>query len=120
VRQASEDPSLLRFELVRKAVAAMPVVVYPIYLDSRNVFFGRRARRQMEQLAEASGGKLFATRSIQDLEPVYGQVAEELRSVYTLAYYPKNQDFDGRWRRVQVRVNRAGVNVRTRAGYYAR
>ncbi len=120
VRQASGDPSLLRFDLVRKAAAAMPVVIYPIYLDSRNIFYGARARKQMEQLATASGGRLFATRSIQDLEPVYGQVAEELRSVYTLAYYPKNQNFDGRWRRVQVQVKRAGVRVRTRAGYYAR
>jgi len=74
----------------------------------------------MEELAAASGGRLFSARSIGDLEPVYAQVAEELRSVYTLAYYPKNQNFDGRWRRVEVRVKGLGTRVRTRAGYYAR
>ncbi|MFB3778780.1 MAG: VWA domain-containing protein [Bryobacteraceae bacterium] len=120
VRQASEDPSLLRFDLVRKAVAAMPLVIYPIYLDSRNIFFGARARKQMEQVATESGGRLFAARSIEDLEPVYAQVARELRSVYTLAYYPRNQKFDGRWRRIQVRARRQDVRVRSRDGYYAR
>jgi Ca-activated chloride channel family protein len=71
-------------------------------------------------LAAASGGRLFSARSVEDLDPVYAQVAMELRSVYTLAYYPKNQNFDGRWRRVQVRVKSPGVRVRTRAGYFAR
>jgi Ca-activated chloride channel family protein len=54
------------------------------------------------------------------LAPVYAQVADELRAVYSLAYYPKNQNFDGKWRRIQVRVKRTGVVLRTRNGYYAR
>jgi Ca-activated chloride channel family protein len=47
-------------------------------------------------------------------------VAEELRAVYTVAYYPKNQNFDGKWRSVEVRVKRPGAKVRARPGYYAR
>jgi VWFA-related protein len=108
------------FDRLRRAAALTPALIYPIYLDSRNIFYGERALRQTKELAEASGGRLFAARAIEDLEPVYAQVAEELRSVYTLAYYPKNQKFDGRWRRIQVRVKRAGAQLRTRAGYYAR
>ena len=53
------------------------------------------------------------------LDP-FREVTEELRSVYTLAYYPKNQEFDGAWRPVEVRVNKPGVTVRTRQGYAAR
>jgi Ca-activated chloride channel family protein len=108
------------FARLRRAAVVMAASIYPIYLDSRNIFYGERAFRQMRELAEASGGRLFRVQSIDDLNPVYAQVAEELRGVYTLAYYPKNQEFDGRWRRIQVRVKRAGVQLRTRAGYYAR
>ena len=54
------------------------------------------------------------------LEPVYPLVAEELRSVYTVSYYPGNQAFDGMWRRIEVRVKRPGFKVRTREGYFAR
>jgi VWFA-related protein len=116
----TQKAACVPFDRLRRAAAVMPALIYPIHLDSRNIFYGARALRQMRQLAEASGGRLFPAQSIQDLDPVYEQVAGELRSVHTLAYYPANQKFDGRWRRIQVRVKRAGAQVRTRAGYYAR
>ncbi len=115
-----EGKAILPFDRLRRAAAVMPALIYPILLDSRNVFYGERAGRHMRQLADASGGRLFSTQSPKDLKPVYAEVAAELRSVHTLAYYPKNQNFDGRWRRIQVRVNRPGLSLRTRAGYYAR
>jgi Ca-activated chloride channel family protein len=74
----------------------------------------------MERLAEASGGRLFPAASIRDLEPVFPQLAEELRSVYSVAYYPENQQFDGNWRKVLIEVGRPGVVIRARLGYYAR
>jgi VWFA-related protein len=73
----------------------------------------------MDQLAAASGGRLFAASSIDDLEPVFPELAEELRSVYSVAYYPENQSFDGKWRNVAVEV-RPGVVIRARPGYFAR
>ena len=74
---------------------------------------------QLEQLAAATGGRLFRAPSIRALTPVYRNVADELRSVCRIGYYPKNQDFDGSWRQVEVKVNRQAVRVRTRPGYYA-
>ena len=61
---------------------------------------------------------MFRAESIRDLDAVYGQVAEELRSIYTLGYYPSNQEFDGAWRRIRVNVTGADAYVRTRPGYY--
>ena len=74
----------------------------------------------MRQLAEATGGRIFRAASVRDLDAVYGQVTEELRSVYTLAYYPSNQTFDGEWRRIRVTAEppTANLRVRTRPGYY--
>jgi Ca-activated chloride channel family protein len=54
------------------------------------------------------------------MRTLYPLVAEELRHVYTVAYYPRRHDLDGRWRRVAVKVKRPGVTFRTREGYYAR
>jgi VWFA-related protein len=113
-------PGHVPFSRLRRAVRAMPTLLYPVHLDSRNLHYGERALRQMRELASATGGRIFVSGSLQDLEPVYAQVAEELRSVYSLAYYPKDQSFNGRWRRIEVRVRQPGLRLRTRAGYYAR
>jgi hypothetical protein len=37
-----------------------------------------------------------------------------------VAYYPENQQFDGNWRKVTVEVDRPGVVIRARLGYFAR
>jgi Ca-activated chloride channel homolog len=117
-------PSKVSFRKLQRAAAEMNALIYPVYLDPFTVEppprWALSARSALEKLAGATGGRLFRTSSIHDLDPVYPQVAEELRSVYTVAYYPANQKFDGKWRRVVVRVNRPGAKVRTRSGYFAR
>jgi len=82
------------------------------------LFRSNRARDRMQRLADTTGGRLFGAKSIRDLDTVYEQVAEELRSVYTLGYYPSNQEFDGAWRRIRVNVRGVEARVRTRPGYY--
>ena len=115
--------SRVSFKKLLRAAKKMNVLIYPVFLDPFTLVppppWVRRARRNLEQLARATGGRLFPARSLQDLDPVYPLVANELRSVYTLAYYPRNQHFDGSWRRIRVRVKRPGARVRTRAGYFA-
>ena len=118
-----ELPSRVSIKKLVRAAAEMNTLIYPVFLRSGERFgrgWSRKGRLHMRQLAEASGGKLFPALSIRDLEPVFPQVGRELRSVYGVAYYPKNQNFDGVWRALQVKVNRPGVTVRARTGYFAR
>jgi len=121
--QGLRTPSETSFKKLRQAAEGFHALIYPIFLDPFDKLpppgWSRKAKTQMEELAAATGGRLFAAHSLQDLEPVYAQVAEELRSVYSVAYSPNNQDFNGAWRRIEVRVNRPGVKVRTRQGYFA-
>ena len=44
---------------------------------------------------------------------------EDLNTYYLLSYSPKNQDFNGQFRQINVKVNRSGVEVQARKGYYA-
>ncbi len=112
------------FKDLRRAAEVMDVLIYPIFLDQFTAIpppkWAKKARENMEELASLTGGRLFVARSVRDLDPVYPLVAEELRSVYTIAYYPSNQDFDESWRDVEVRIKRPGVRIRTRAGYFAK
>jgi len=105
---------------LRDAASRMNVLIYPVLTGTDDwPLFAAAARRNLVQVAQASGGRTFEAKSVEAMDPVYAQVEEELRSVYTLSYYPRNQDFDGRWRRLQVRVKIPGLRVRTRDGYYA-
>ncbi|AXC15881.1 hypothetical protein ACPOL_6669 [Acidisarcina polymorpha] len=55
-----------------------------------------------------------------DLSQAFQEIAEELRSQYSLSYYSTNKAADGSFRKVVIQAAPAGLVVRSRAGYYAR
>lgn len=78
------------------------------------------ARRDVRALAERAGGRVYPMRSLADLSGVYKQVADDLRSQYSISYYSGNDARDGRWRAIRVEVRRRGATARTRSGYWAK
>jgi VWFA-related protein len=70
-----------------------------------------------ESLAADSGG--FTVKNTNDLGRGIQRIADETRSYYLLGYNPTNTARDGRFRKIQVRVDRKNVEVRARKGYYA-
>lgn len=79
------------------------------------------ARREMNDLAKASGGRNFVAASLQDARAAFAQVATEIGTQYSLGYYPTNKARDGKFRaiRVEVRGVQDTPRVRSREGYYA-
>ena len=78
------------------------------------------ARKEMNELARASGGRAFAAVDLQEARAAFAQVANEIGTQYSLGYYPANKTRDGRFR--QIKVEMRGVkdaSVRAREGYYA-
>jgi VWFA-related protein len=73
----------------------------------------------LEEFADLSGGRVFFPYKVDDLEESFQDIGAELRSQYFVAYAPNNPEFDGRYRRIRVEVDRKGLTVRTRKGYYA-
>ena len=70
----------------------------------------------LKELADRTGGRLFHGEEIDEAMPL---IFDHARSFYTLAYYPTHAALDGRFRPIRVRVQRAGVKVSHRTGYYA-
>lgn len=79
------------------------------------------ARREMNELAKASGGKNFLAASLGDARAAFALVATEIGTQYSLGYYPTNKARDGKFRTIKVEVQ--GVpdkaQVRAREGYFA-
>ena len=54
------------------------------------------------------------------LGPALQRVNAITRVAYLLGYYPKDEDWNGAYRQISVRVNRPGLKVSFRHGYFAR
>lgn len=66
----------------------------------------------------ATGGVLDAEGSMNGIEKSYAKVTEEARNQYTLVYSSHEPLIDGKYRKIEVRVNRPGVEVVAKKGYY--
>jgi len=78
-----------------------------------------RGDEVLEQLATETGGRAFFPYRIDDLAQSFMDIGVELRSQYSLAYVPTNRAADGKFRAIRIEVDRKGLNVRARKGYYA-
>jgi Ca-activated chloride channel family protein len=113
-------------ELLMRAVEE-DATVYPIYFDTEAETGGHyspeafsTARKQLQALADDTGGTRFNAARAKDLDGVYQQVSAELHSLYSVAYAANDTRKDGRWRRINVKVNREGMVAKTKRGYYAK
>ncbi|MBA3441123.1 MAG: VWA domain-containing protein [Pyrinomonadaceae bacterium] len=69
------------------------------------------------QLAAETGG--FLIRETNDIGPQLRRVDDDLRTYYVLNYVPQNQNYDGRFREISVKLSRSNLDVQSRKGYYA-
>jgi VWFA-related protein len=72
----------------------------------------------LKALADKSGGKIVRADTIGSLPVAFATIAAELRTQYTLGYYPLNKTRDDRYRRIKVMTSRKNVAVRARPGYH--
>ena len=70
------------------------------------------ARREMDELAKASGGRNFLAASLQDARAAFARVATEIGTQYSLGYYPSNKERDGKFRAIRVEVQGSTQNPR--------
>src|SRR5262249_29130031 len=75
------------------------------------------AHATMQDMADRTGGKAFYNRN--DLDGAIKNGIEDGSMYYTLAYYPSNKTWNGKFRKIHVSVNQPNIKVRHRLGYYA-
>src|SRR5436190_1193943 len=119
-----DTSSLLPFEEVLDLAKRSETAIYAIGLrspegpGSSSKGF-KEAEFVLRQFSQETGGRSFFPNQLNDLNNVYGQIADELSSQYTVGYTSKNPKRDGSWRRVVVRVARPNLTARTKMGYFA-
>jgi VWFA-related protein len=77
----------------------------------------------LTEIAEQTGGRQYAVENLAELADIAAKIGVELRNQYILGYSPHNQDRDGKYRRVEVKLNQPRglppLRAFWRHGYYA-
>ena len=113
---------------IKNAVREADVQIYAIGIFEPMGSRGRTAEEMagpglLTEIAEQTGGRHFPVDNLNELPDVAAKIGIELRNQYVLGYSPKNQERDGKYRRVSVKlVQPRGLpplKAFFRLGYYA-
>jgi len=113
---------------IQSLVREADVQLYAMGVFDTSIFIGMTKEeisgpRLLAQIAEQTGGRVFAATDSNDLPSVATRIGIELRNQYVLAYTPKNEAKDGKYRKVEVKVTEpagfSGLKLHWRLGYYA-
>lgn len=74
-------------------------------------------QENMREIAEATGG--FAVTNTNEIAAPMQRMMEDIRTHYELAYTPTSTNYDGHFRKIEVRITRPKTTVQTRKGYFA-
>jgi Ca-activated chloride channel family protein len=123
-----DDASRLTFPDAIRAAQKSDAAIYAIGVFSQDdrqheKRMVRHSTKVLKELAEATGGRAYFPVDLSQVTPICEYVAREIRSQYTIGYYPTNMAQDGTFRTVDVKVippkGIGKLDVLTRAGYYA-
>jgi len=99
------------------------VIVYAVgYLENQSGSARIAQQMRLSQIARETGGDAFFPASPREMHEFYARILDELTSRYTLGYVSTAAKPDGRFRKVEIKLNRPdlrGAKVRTRSGYLA-
>ncbi len=80
--------------------------------------------KDLTRLCEETGGEAFFTGDQLALERAFKRISEELRSEYILTYRPANQNYDNKYRKIEVKFTDSqrtkNYRIRTKSGYTSR
>lgn len=80
-------------------------------------------RDEIQAIVQLTGGRAFFPDNLNSLDYCIDLVDAELHNQYVLGYVPSHRDHDGKWRRIQVKLDGPKglpkLIVRSREGYYS-
>ena len=121
ITDGEDNSSVVAQPRVIEAAHLTNTIVYAIgLLGEERPDNAARARKQLEEMTNATGGRAWFLADVTAIAAVAPEIAHEIRNQYVLGYTSSDTNKDGKFRTIRVEVNVPGTTVRTRSGYYAR
>jgi len=117
VTDAQDEGSKVRLEEAVEAAQRTDTVVHILLVADPH--FGGGNGSVAHKITEETGGRTIFVNSEKHMAEAFDQISEELRSQYTLGYYPTNAAHDGKFRKIKVDMSNHDLKVLARKGYYA-
>ena len=113
---------LSRSEAINRALDA-ETVIYAIGIGDKK--YGGVDHDELNAVANATGGRAFFPKRETDLTSAFGEIEQELRSQYLIAYSPSNKNRDGSYRQMRIEITnpelqKEQLQLRHRPGYFAK
>ena len=118
VTDADDQGSKVRIEGAIEAAQRTNTVIHIILVADPRYGYGANTGAA-RKLTEETGGRVLNASSEKKLMQAFDEISEELRSQYTLGYYPANATRDGTFRKIKVEMANHDQKVLARKGYYA-
>jgi len=93
------------------------VAIYPVDARGLSIATDSDAQEIMRDIASETGGRAYVNQN--EIKDGVARAFEDASVTYTVGYYPENRKWDGKYRPIRVKVQRDGLEVRYRRGYYA-
>ena len=113
-----DTSSKFSFKRILDEAKVSDMIIYPVGMGT--TFLDVDLRRILKTLSEETGGRAYFPSKVEELQDVYQEIADELKSQYYITYEPTNTVWDGRWRKIRLDgAPGRDLDIRTRSGYYA-
>ena len=129
ISDGEDTTSKLKFTEALVAAHRSNAVIYAISNSAGGGFFGSGRGgivlggggdvRTLKKFTEETGGSTFVISNEHGFKKIFDQIAEELRSQYSLGYVSLNSARDGKYRQLKITARDSGYTVKARKGYYA-
>ena len=101
------------------SVLRADTVIYSLSISDRSAWRSRGVSA-LRRLSRNTGGRVIKVGKPKDMGVAFEQIAEELRSQYSLGYTPSSKKDGVGFRKIEVRVRGGKYKVQARRGYYPR
>jgi len=118
-----DQGSQVKLNAALEAAQKADIIIYSVAIIDRAFYWERyvwfAGDSVLKKLAEETGGRVIKVERARDTAAAFQQIADELRTQYSLGYTPSNTRRDGAFRKIRVKVRSGDYKVQARRGYYA-
>lgn len=98
-------------------LAAAQIALYPVDARGLSISLEQDAQEVMREMARDTGGRAYVNQN--EIKAGVERAMEDTSATYTLGYYTTNKKWDGKYRNIKIKVDRQGLDLQHRRGYFA-